>query len=76
MLKTSVKVTLHVGDETLVFDDAVKAGVGTSVEDQLGHDIRIADYSDKGWFIREGCVCYAEVEKTTTDVPIVDATCV
>lgn len=77
MLKQTIKVTLHVdcSDSAIVFDDAVKAGVGTSVSQQLGHDIRVVDYSDKDWFIREGAICYAEIEKSTSEVAVTDDVC-
>lgn len=77
MLKTTVKVTLHVdcSDTAIVFDDSVKEGAGTSVAEQLGHDIHVVDYSDKDWFIREGAICYAEIEKSTSEVTVTDDTC-
>lgn len=77
MLKQYIKVTIHVdcADNPIVFDDSVKFGAGTAAYDQLGHDIRIVDYSDKDWFIREGAVCYAEIEKTTESVTVTDDVC-
>lgn len=77
MLITTVKVTLHVdcSDTAIVFDDAVKAGAGTSVAEQLGHDIKVVAYSDKDWFIREGAICYAEIEKSTSEETVTDDVC-
>lgn len=76
MLKTSISVTLTLScGDPITFDDAVSAGKGTAVYQQLGHDIRVADYNDKDYFIREGAVCMAEVTKTTTTVTVEDDTC-
>lgn len=76
MLRQTIKVTLHlVCEGTQVFDDAVKAGAGTAAYGQLGHDIRIVGYSGKDYFIREGAICYAEIEKSTSEVAVNDAVC-
>lgn len=76
MRKTSVKVTLHLDcSATQVFDDAVKEGAGKAAESQLGHDILIVDYSGKDYFIREGAICYAEIEKSRSEVAVDDTTC-
>lgn len=77
MLKQSIKVTLHLacGDDPIVFDDATKYGAGKAAYDQLGHDIRIVGYNSKDYFVNKDCVCYAEVEKSTSEVAVEDDVC-
>lgn len=76
MLKQNIKVTLHLDcSADIVFDDAVLYGAGKTAYDQLGHDIRIVGYNSKDYFIREGAVCYAEIEKSTSEVAVADDVC-
>lgn len=78
MLKISYSVKLYLNcSEDITFDDATAAGKGTAAYLAVwnGHDVRIADYNGKDYYIPYDSICYAEITKSASTTTVQDDTC-